>query len=81
MIDSEKLRQVLSEGIVEISFVSLKSGKTRCREYTLNDALMSIPNHVHKQHGDKILCYDVEFKRWDDIQVDTIESYKPLEKL
>tara|TARA_B100000131_G_scaffold304073_1_gene328740 strand:+ start:1229 stop:1474 length:246 start_codon:yes stop_codon:yes gene_type:complete len=81
MIDGEKLREVLKEGIVEISFISLKSGQTRCREYTLNDTFMGIPNHVNKQSGDKILCYDVEFKRWEDIQVDTIESYKPLEKL
>lgn len=81
MIDAEKIREQLHKGILEISFTSLKSGKKYNREYTLNEGIMKQPNHVKSQHGDKILCYDLEFQRWEDIQVDTIDSYKLMEKL
>ena len=40
MIDSEKLIEVLKEGIVEIKFKSLKSNKTYTREYTTHESFM-----------------------------------------
>ena len=36
---------------------------------------MSVPNHVRKQMGDKLLCYDVEFEKWEDLQEDTIIKF------
>ena len=81
MVDIEKLRDKLATNIVLIEFESLKSGKVYDREYTLNEKYMEVPNHIKNQSGDTVICYDVEFKKWEDIQVDTIESYKTLEKL
>ena len=40
---------------------------------------MKIPNHIDNQSGDKVLCYDVEFKKWEDLQVDTIQGFKVVE--
>ena len=31
--------------------------------------------------SDKIICYDVEFKKLEDIDVSTIEKYVPLQRL
>ena len=79
MVDIEKLRDKLKTNIVLIEFQSLKSGKVYDREYTLNEKYMKIPNHIDNQSGDKVLCYDVEFKKWEDLQVDTIQGFKVVE--
>lgn len=81
LVDVEKLKGVLDKGIVEITFISLNSGITHTREYTTCDKHMPIPNHVKSYSGDKLLVWDVEFKKWEDIQVDTLEDFKTLEKL
>ena len=59
MIDSSKLIDLLKQGIVEITFRSLKN----------------------QSISDKILCYDVEFEKVEDIDVSTIEKYVPLQRL
>ena len=79
MVDIEKLRDKLKTNIVLIEFQSLKSGKVYDREYTLNEKYMEIPNHINNQTGDKVLCYYVEFKTWEDLQVDTILGFKVVE--
>tara|TARA_B100001778_G_scaffold56537_1_gene43516 strand:- start:4412 stop:4648 length:237 start_codon:yes stop_codon:yes gene_type:complete len=78
-MDIEKLREKLKNHIVCIEFQSLNSGDMKSREYTLNDKYMNVPNHVARQTGDKLLCYDVEFKRWEDIQEDTITKWTVVE--
>jgi hypothetical protein len=77
MIDSDKLIEVLKQGIVLIKFTSLKSGKVYEREYTTHDSVM--PIKFKQSASDKIICYDVEFKKMEDIEVSSIESYVPLE--
>ena len=79
MIDSDKLIECLKQGIVEIQFRSLKSNKTHSREYTTHDSYM--PSLKNQSASDKILCYDVEFEKVEDIDVSTIEKYVPLQRL
>ena len=80
MIDSIKLIEVLKQGIVEITFRSLKSNKTHSREYTTHESFMpSLKNQSNM--SDKIICYDVEFGKVEDIDVSTIEKYVPLQRL
>ena len=79
MIDSQKLIDILKEGIVEITFRSLKSNITHKREYTTHKSFM--PNLKNQSASDKILCYDVEFEKVEDIDVSTIEKYVPLQRL
>ena len=80
MIDSQKLIDILKEGIVEITFKSLKSNKTHSREYTTHNSFM--PSLKSQSDiSDKIICYDVEFEKVEDIDVSTIEKYIPLQRL
>ena len=58
---------------------SLKSNKTHSREYTTHDSYM--PSLKNQSASDKILCYDVEFEKVEDIDVSTIEKYVPLQRL
>ena len=79
IVDTDKLIDILKQGIVLIKFRSLKSGKVYEREYTTHRDFM--PIDFKQSASDKIICYDVEFKKMEDIDVSTIESYTPLEKL
>tara|TARA_B100000575_G_scaffold293719_1_gene306047 strand:+ start:2103 stop:2345 length:243 start_codon:yes stop_codon:yes gene_type:complete len=79
MVDTNKLIEVLKQGIVEIKFKSLRSGNIYQREYTTHDSYM--PISFKQSASDKIICYDVEFKKMEDIDIDSIEQYTPLEKL
>ena len=79
MVDTQKLRQKLETNIVLIRFQSLKSGKEYEREYTLCEKYMEIPNHVRNQIGDTLLCYDVEFQKWEDLREDTIIKFTVVE--
>lgn len=80
-MDSQKIIECLKQGIVLIDFRSLKSGNVYSREYTLNENYMDLPNIVKNQSGDKIICYDVDFGKWEDIDVQSIESWKTIQKL
>mgnify|MGYP001188184263 FL=1 len=79
IVDSDKLIDILKEGIVLIKFRSLKSGKVYEREYTTHSSHM--PIDFKQSASDKVICYDVEFKKMEDIDISSIESYTPLEKL
>ena len=81
MIDGNKIRDLLEKGIVLISFISLRSGETRTREYTLHKSILPTSIKQVMDNSDKLICYDVEFGKWEDIQVDTIESIKLIEGL
>ena len=78
-LNNKKLIDILKEGIVEITFRSLKSNKTHKREYTTHKSFM--PSLKNQSASDKILCYDVEFEKVEDIDVSTIEKYVPLQRL
>ena len=78
MVDTQKLRQKLETNIVLIRFQSLKSGKEYEREYTLDTKYMNNPTHIIKQSGDKLLCYDVEFEKWEDIDKETIIEWRAI---
>ena len=79
MIDSDKLIECLKQGIVEIQFRSLKSNNTHSREYTTHDSFM--PLKFKQSTSAKLICYDVEFEKLEDIDVSTIEKYVPLQRL
>ena len=77
--DINKLIKALREGIVLVQYESLKSGETKTREMTLNeDYTKGVSIHLKSQdpNSDKILMYDIEFMKWDDIDVHTILNWK-----
>tara|TARA_B100000900_G_scaffold45835_1_gene34118 strand:- start:168 stop:419 length:252 start_codon:yes stop_codon:yes gene_type:complete len=81
MIDGNKIQEQLEKGIVMISFKSLNSGETKTREFTLHPSILPTKVKQDITKSDKLLCYDVEFGRWEDIQVDTIEKFLLVEGL
>lgn len=75
---AKSLEESLEKGIVIIKFQSLKSRNIHEREYTLDTQYMNNPTHIIKQSGDKILCYDVEFEKWEDIDKETIIEWRAI---
>jgi len=78
-MDIEKLKKKLEKHVVLIKFESLKSHRTYFREYTLCPDYCDMPIHIKNQSGDKLICYDVEFKKWEDLQIDTIQEFKVVQ--
>ncbi len=75
---AKSLEECLEKGIVIIKFQSLKSRNIYEREYTLDTKYMNNPTHIIKQSGDKILCYDVDFEKWEDIDKETIIEWRAI---
>jgi len=80
MVDTDKLINILKQGIVLIKFRSLKSGNIYEREYTTHESFLPFKFN-QSSTSDKILCYDVEFQKMEDIDISSIESYTPLEAI
>ena len=75
---AKSLEESLEKGIVIIKFKSLKSSKIHEREYTLNKEFMKVPTDVFVQAGDKLLCYDIDFERWEDIERTSIIEWSAI---
>ena len=71
------LKTLLESSEVEITFKSLKSGRTIIEKCSLNKNLIP-EGYSFKQSGesDSILCYLTEKKRWEDIKNSTIIEYR-----
>ena len=71
------LKTLLESSEVEITFKSLKSGRTIIEKFSLNKNLIP-EGYSFKQSGesDSILCYLTEKKRWEDIKNSTIIEYE-----
>jgi hypothetical protein len=74
MIEFSKLRTLLLQHIVEISFTSLKSG----RQYSIPCTLRSdvIPIQVNQSDSDSILLYRLDTNKWEDLRLSSIDGYK-----
>lgn len=71
------LYEALEKGIVLITFDSLTSNNTYSREYTLKDEYL--PTKFDSQSGDKLIVFNVDFQKWEDIEVSTIKKWKRVE--
>ena len=71
------LKTLLESSEVEITFKSLKSGRTITEKCSLNKNLIP-EGYSFNQSGesDSILCYLTEKKRWEDIENSTIIEYR-----
>tara|TARA_R100000458_G_C8192873_1_gene186019 strand:+ start:316 stop:543 length:228 start_codon:yes stop_codon:yes gene_type:complete len=72
----KSLEEALVDGIVLIKFRSLRSGNIYEREYTLSDKYIS--NKIENQSGDKLICYDIDFDKWEDIEKETIIEWSKI---
>ncbi len=75
---AKSLEECLEKGIVIIKFQSLNSRNIYEREYTLDSKYMNNPTRIIKQSGDKILCYDIDFEKWEDIDKETIIEWRAI---
>ena len=77
-MNTDKLLQALSEGIVNIEFTSMNSGNLRSIPCTLHKEHLA--NHFSmKQHAtsDNVLVFRLDTKTWEDIRIDTIQKWLP----
>lgn len=78
VFDLNKIRTAMEQGIILMKYTSLMSGDTSEREFTLKPEFtngMIVKNEI----ADKLVCYDVEFQKWADIESTTIISWKTVE--
>ena len=76
-MEIKDLKKLLESAEVEITFKSLKSGRTITEKCSLNNNFIP-EGYSFKQSGesDSILCYLTEKKRWEDIKNSTIIEYR-----
>ena len=73
MINFDKLKKALQEGVVEVSFTSLKSGNNYNIPCTLQENLT--PVRINQSSSDAILVYRLDEERWEDLRLSTIQAY------
>ena len=78
-MNTDKLLQALSEGIVNIEFTSMNSGDFKSIPCTLSNE--HLKNHFSmKQHAssDNVLVFRLDSRTWEDIRIDTIQKWFPI---
>lgn len=85
-MDFDKIVEKMQKGIVLLEYTSLISGNEKQREMTLCPAFIPDGKRIvnsqkwKQDQNDKMICYDLEFGKWDDIDKDTILSWKVVER-
>ena len=77
-MNTDKLLQALSEGIVNIEFTSMNSGNLKSIPCTLNKEHLA--NHFSmKQHAtsDNVLVFRLDSGTWEDIRIATLQIWIP----
>ena len=79
---SSKIAQIiesLEKGEIEITFKSLKSGRSITEKCTLNKNLTPKGFSIKQSlEAESILCYLTKKKRWEDIRKETIVSHNDI---
>ena len=75
-VDFKKLHEQLKNGPTLIKFKSILSGRVIIGEYTLMDAIVK-----QQQPSDKILAWDVNENKYEDIQLNTIIYYEQAKRV
>lgn len=85
-MDLDKIIEKMQKGIVLLEYTSLISGTQKHREMTLCPAFIPDGKRIvnsdkwKQSQNSKLICFDLEFQNWDDIDKDTITSWKLLER-
>ena len=84
-MDLQKIIEKMHEGIILLEYTSLISGDhkkrevTTCWKYLPKKAQVFGSTWTQSAADEKLLCYDIEFRRWDDIDVNTIIDWQEIE--
>ena len=77
-MNTDKLLQALSEGIVNIEFTSMNSGNLRSIPCTLNkEHLANLVSMKQHATSDNVLVFRLDTRTWEDIRIDTIQKWLP----
>jgi len=85
-MDFDKIVEKMQKGVVLLEYTSLISGNQKQREMTVCPTFIPEGQRIvnsqkwKQDQNDKMICYDIEFGKWDDIDKDTILSWKVVEK-
>ena len=69
-----ELKELLQRDVVDITFISDNSQKEYTIPCTLMESLTS--SKVNQQINDTIVCYRLDEKKWEDIRLNSIVSYR-----
>ena len=69
-----ELRELLQKDVVDITFISDNSHKEYTIPCTLMESLTS--SRVNQQINDTIVCYRLDERKWEDIRLNSIVSYR-----
>jgi hypothetical protein len=84
-MDYQKIIDKMHEGIILLEYTSLVSGKhkirevTTCHKYLPRNAQVFNKDWTQNSSDQKMLCYDLEFEKWDDIDINTIVAWQEIE--
>ena len=80
-MDINKILEKMKKNIVLLEYTSLVSGTKKMREMTLDYTFIPKKAQIFSNPpiSDKLIAFDLEFGRWDDIDPDTILSWKVIE--
>lgn len=81
-MDINKIIDKMKDNIVLVEYTSLISGTKKLREMTLSYDFIPKSAQIFKNlpTGDKMIAFDLEFNRWDDIDPETILSWKVMQQ-
>jgi len=79
MVNAQKLVEAMEEGIVLLTYTCLVTNLKKQREVTIAKEFTNNFELPHTILDNKVMCYDVEFRRWHDIEIDTILKWKKVE--
>ena len=69
-----ELKELLKNDIVDITFVSMVSNKKYTIPCTLMESLTN--SRVNQSSSESIVCFRLDQDRWEDINLNSIVSYK-----
>jgi hypothetical protein len=80
-VDIDKITEKMKKNVVLLEYTSLVSGNQKIREMTLDYNFIPEKAQIFSKlpTSDKLIAFDIEFDRWDDIDPDTILSWKVIE--
>ena len=68
MVDTQKLVEAMEESIVLLTYTCLVTNVEKQREVTIAKQFTNNFELPHKIIDNKVMCYDVEFRKWHDIE-------------
>lgn len=77
MINREKLREELREGIYNVSFTKI-NGDFRKMKCTLISSYYPEPSGTHKENSDILSVWDIDKEDWRSFRIENVIEYEQV---